>query len=86
MKSRRRINASDWEVASLAHPLKAVSPRNSCVAIATGAPVPKGFDAVVQHEQTDNGADVVRFDVDEVPPKVRSIHLQKAQMPKQGMS
>jgi molybdopterin molybdotransferase len=39
---------------------------NSCVAIATGAPVPKGFDAVVPHEQTDNGTDVVWFEVDEV--------------------
>ncbi len=38
----------------------------SCVAIATGASVPKGFDAVVPHEQTDNGTDIVRFDVDEV--------------------
>ena len=39
---------------------------HSCVAIATGAPVPDGFDAVVPHEQTDNGSDIVRFDVDEV--------------------
>ena len=39
---------------------------NSCVAIATGAPVPTGFDAVVPHEHTDNGTDIVRFDVDEV--------------------
>lgn len=38
----------------------------SCVSIATGAPVPAGFDAVVPHEQTDNGSETVRFDVDGV--------------------
>ena len=32
---------------------------NTCVAIATGAPVPSCFDAVVQHELTDNGEDRV---------------------------
>ena len=50
---------------------------NSCVAIATGAPVPDGFDAVVPHEQTDNGTDVVRFDVDEVTEGA-SIHPKGA--------
>ena len=34
---------------------------NTCIAIATGAPVPDCFDAVVQHELTDNGSDVVVF-------------------------
>jgi len=34
---------------------------STCIAIATGAPVPDCFDAVVQHELTDNGSDVVVF-------------------------
>jgi molybdopterin molybdotransferase len=50
---------------------------NSCVSIATGAPVPEGFDAVVPHEQTDNGTDVVCFDVDEVAEGA-SIHSRGA--------
>ena len=50
---------------------------NSCVSIATGAPVPKGFDAVVPHEQTDNGTDIVRFEVDEVTEGA-SIHPKGA--------
>lgn len=39
---------------------------NSCVSIATGAPVPKWFDAVVPHERTNGGTDIVRFNVDQV--------------------
>lgn len=42
---------------------------NTCVAIATGAPVPEQFDAVVQHELTDRGdlaGGKVTFIVDEV--------------------
>ena len=35
-----------------------------CVAIATGAPVPEGFDAVVPHEQTDCGEEKVSFSCD----------------------
>jgi molybdopterin molybdotransferase len=41
----------------------------TCVAIATGAPVPPQFDAVVQHEWTDRGdleGSQVTFNVDEV--------------------
>ena len=40
--------------------------QNTCGTIATGAPVPDGFDAVVPHEQTDKGEELVRFDLDEV--------------------
>ncbi len=50
---------------------------NSCVAIATGAPVPDCFDAVVQHEQTDNGTEVVKFQCSDVP-KGNAIHLRGA--------
>ena len=53
---------------------------NTCVAIATGAPVPVQFDAVVQHELTDRGdlsGGKVTFHVDEV--KVgKAIHPQGA--------
>ena len=43
------------------------TPKTSeCVAIATGAPVPKGFDAVVPHEQTDCGEKQVTFICDDV--------------------
>ena len=48
---------------------------NTCVAIATGAPVPDCFDAVVQHELTDNGSEVVTFHCDDVK-QGRSIHTQ----------
>lgn len=48
---------------------------NSCIAIATGAPVPDCFDAVVQHERTDNGCEVVTFHCSDVP-KGTSIHPQ----------
>jgi molybdopterin molybdotransferase len=51
--------------------------QDSCVAIATGAPLPKGFNAVVPHEQTDNGTDIVCFDVDEVTEGA-SIHPKGA--------
>jgi molybdopterin molybdotransferase len=48
---------------------------NTCVAIATGAPVPTCFDAVVQHELTDNGTEQVTFHCDDV--KVgKAIHPQ----------
>ena len=43
-----------------------VSKGRSMQVIGDVAPVPKGFDAVVPHEQTDNGTDVVRFVIDEV--------------------
>ncbi len=46
---------------------------NSCVAIATGAQVPDGFDAVVQHELTDNGNENVMFRCDEIK-QGKSIH------------
>jgi len=39
---------------------------NTCVAIATGAPVPDCFDAVVQHELTNNGTEQVTFYCDNV--------------------
>ena len=44
-----------------------------CVAIATGAPVPQGFDAVVPHEQTDLGTTQVTFHCDSVTLVVASI-------------
>ena len=46
---------------------------NTCIAIATGAPVPDGFDAVVQHELTDYGSDKVTFHCEEVK-QGKSIH------------
>ncbi len=48
---------------------------NTCVSIATGAPVPDCFDAVVQHELTDNGSDVVVFQCDDIK-RGKSIHKQ----------
>jgi molybdopterin molybdotransferase len=45
----------------------------TCVSIATGAPVPDCFDAVVQHELTDNGSKMVTFHCSEVQ-KGKSIH------------
>jgi len=39
---------------------------NTCVAIATGASVPDCFDAVVQHEMTDAGEQVVTFHCDAI--------------------
>ncbi|MBC8201125.1 MAG: molybdopterin molybdotransferase MoeA [Planctomycetes bacterium] len=48
---------------------------NTCVSIATGAPVPDCFDAVVQHELTDKGSDVVEFHCDDVK-QGKSIHKQ----------
>jgi molybdopterin molybdotransferase len=39
---------------------------NECVSIATGAPVPDCFNAVVQHELTDCGTEAVTFHCDEV--------------------
>ncbi len=45
----------------------------TCVAIATGAPVPDCFDAVVQHEMTDCGEDIVLFDCDDIQVG-KSIH------------
>jgi molybdopterin molybdotransferase len=40
------------------------SPPNTCVAIATGAPVPEWCDAVIPHEQTNNSLDTVVFHCD----------------------
>ena len=48
---------------------------NTCVAIATGAPVPNSFDAVVQHELTDNGKEQVTFHCDKVSVG-KAIHVQ----------
>jgi molybdopterin molybdotransferase len=48
---------------------------NTCVSIATGAPVPDCFDAVVQHELTDNGSEVVTFICDDIK-QGKSIHKQ----------
>ena len=48
---------------------------NSCIAIATGAPVPNCFDAVVKHERTDCGSEVVTFHCCDVS-KGTSIHPQ----------
>lgn len=50
---------------------------NTCVEIATGAPVPDCFDAVVQHELTDNGTDEVTFQCGDVSSG-KSIHLKGA--------
>lgn len=49
-------------------------PAGTCIAIATGAAVPKACDAVVEHERTDRG-DPVRFDIETVSPG-RNIHPQ----------
>jgi len=46
---------------------------HTCVAIATGAPVPNCFDAVVQHELTDCGEEIVLFNCDEIQMG-KSIH------------
>jgi molybdopterin molybdotransferase len=48
---------------------------NTCVAIATGAPVPDCFDAVVEHERTNNGQETVVFNCDSVKVGA-SIHAQ----------
>ena len=39
----------------------------TCVAIATGAPVPDCFDAVVPHERTDRGDETVVFECCDIP-------------------
>jgi len=46
---------------------------NTCVSIATGAPVPSCFDAVVQHELTDNGSSRVTFNSGDIKTG-KSIH------------
>jgi molybdopterin molybdotransferase len=46
-------------------PADLVAPRGTCVAIATGAPVPEGLDAVIPHELSDR-ADPVRFSIDAI--------------------
>jgi molybdopterin molybdotransferase len=51
--------------------------QGTCVAIATGAPVPDGFDAVVQHEVTDQGDEVVTFHCKEIAIG-KAIHPQGA--------
>jgi molybdopterin molybdotransferase len=48
---------------------------NTCVAIATGAPVPSCFDSVVQHELTDSGNEIVTFHCTDIR-KGKAIHLQ----------
>jgi molybdopterin molybdotransferase len=50
---------------------------DSCVLIATGAPVPTCFDAVVQHELTDCGDEVVTFECSDVV-QGKSIHRKGA--------
>ena len=47
-------------------------PVGSCVRIATGAPLPQGLDAVVEHERSDRG-DPVRFDLESIEAG-RSVH------------
>ncbi len=47
----------------------------TCVTIATGAPVPDCFDAVVQHELTDNGSENVTFNCDAIK-QGKSIHVR----------
>ena len=47
----------------------------TCVSIATGAPVPDCYDAVVPHEKTDNGKIVVEFHCDDAK-KYACMHLQ----------
>jgi molybdopterin molybdotransferase len=51
-------------------------PPGHCVAIATGAPVPDGLDAVIQHELSDRG-DPVRFRVSQIEP-FTAIHRRGA--------
>ena len=46
---------------------------NTCITIATGAPVPDCFDTVVQHELTDNGSLQVTFHCSDIK-KGKSIH------------
>ncbi len=48
---------------------------NTCVAIATGAPVPNCFDSVVQHELSDNGSDIVTIHCADIQ-KGKAIHFQ----------
>lgn len=47
-------------------------PLGSCVMIATGAPLPPGLDAVVEHERSDR-ANPVRFELDSIEAG-RSVH------------
>lgn len=47
-------------------------PAGSCIAIATGAAVPNGLDAVIPHEQSDRG-NPVRFTIDSID-KGNAIH------------
>lgn len=51
-------------------------PAGSCVAIATGAAVPAGLDAVIPHEQSDRG-EPVRFTIDTIA-KGSAIHPRGA--------
>ncbi len=59
--------------ATIAHDIRPMS----CVSIATGAPVPDPFDAVVQHELTDCGEDRVTFYCEQVS-KGAAIHPKGA--------
>ncbi len=59
---------AEWPVtATIAagQPADVAVPPGTCVAIATGAPLPAGVDTVIRHELSDRG-DPVRFGIDQV--------------------
>jgi len=72
-----RIGAAMPVVGSVAagEPGDVAMPPGACVAIATGAPVPPGADAVIQHELSDR-AEPVRFSA--TVPRGHAIHPQGA--------
>ena len=51
-------------------------PPGACVRIATGAPLPEGLDAVIEHERSDR-EDPVRFELESIEPG-RSVHRRGA--------
>lgn len=68
---------SEWPVHSeipAGHPGDVHVPPGSCVAIATGAPLPADVDTVIQHELSDQG-NPVHFTVDEIEPG-NAVHQQ----------
>ena len=59
-----------WPVVATIHagePADVDVPPRTCAAVATGAPLPRGVDAVIQHELSDRG-NPVRFTIDAIEP------------------
>lgn len=68
-------NQHEWPVVATVSAGDSVAdfkvPRGSCIAIATGAPLPNDVDTVIQHERSDRGdqhGKPVRFTIDSIEP------------------